>query len=163
MNTKKRVLDVACGSKMFWFDKNNHDVEFCDNRQVPYHEFYPHRYIEIKPDTVCDFTQLPFEDKTYRLVVFDPPHLKQVGDTSWTKLKYGRLDGDWKAMIKKGFSECFPVLDDDGVLIFKWSEVQIPLSAILPLAPFTPLFGHRSGKNINTHWLCFMKPKREDI
>ena len=20
-----------------------------------------------------------------------------------------------------------------------------------------PLFGHRSGKNMNTHWLCFMK------
>ena len=22
-----------------------------------------------------------------------------------------------------------------------------------------PLFGHRSGKNMNTHWLCFMKPQ----
>lgn len=27
---RKRVIDVACGSKMFWFDKNNPDVEFCD-------------------------------------------------------------------------------------------------------------------------------------
>ena len=41
----KRVIDVACGSKMFWFDKKNPDVEFCDNRTVPYHEYYPHRYI----------------------------------------------------------------------------------------------------------------------
>lgn len=28
----KRILDVACGSKMFWFDKHNPDVEFCDKR-----------------------------------------------------------------------------------------------------------------------------------
>ena len=48
--------------------------------------------------------------------------------------------------------------DPDGVLIFKWSEVQIPLREILPLSPYPPLFGHRSGKNMNTHWLCFMKP-----
>lgn len=27
----KPILDVACGSKMFWFDKNNPNVEFCDN------------------------------------------------------------------------------------------------------------------------------------
>ena len=37
----KRVLDVACGSKMFWFDKNNPDVEFCDIRQVPYQRILP--------------------------------------------------------------------------------------------------------------------------
>ena len=85
----KRVIDVACGSKMFWFDKNNPDVEFCDNRTVPYHKYYPNRYIEINPDTVCDFTSLPFEDGKFKLVVFDPPHLTRVGDTSWTALKYG--------------------------------------------------------------------------
>ncbi len=155
----KRILDVACGSKMFWFDKNNPDVEFCDKRVVPRHEYYPHRYLEIKPDTVCDFTALPFADSTYRLVVFDPPHLTWAGDKSWTSLKYGCLKGDWREMLRKGFSECFRVLDADGVLIFKWSEVQIPLKEILPLSPVPPLFGHRSGKNMNTHWLCFMKPK----
>ena len=154
----KRVIDVACGSKMFWFDKNNPDVEFCDRRTVPYHEYYPHRYIEVSPDTVCDFTALPFEDGSFKLVVFDPPHLTRVGDKSRTALKYGCLKGDWKDMLRKGFLECFRVLDRDGVLIFKWSEVQIPLREILPLSPYPPLFGHRSGKNMNTHWLCFMKP-----
>ena len=64
MDERKRVLDVACGSKMFWFDKHNPDVEYCDNRVVERHEFYPNRYIEIAPDTVCDFTCLPFEDET---------------------------------------------------------------------------------------------------
>ena len=154
----KRVIDVACGSKMFWFDKENPDVEFCDNRIVPYHEYYPHRYIEINPDTVCDFTSLPFNDGQFKLVVFDPPHLTCAGDTSWMALKYGRLKDDWKEMLRKGFAECFRVLDPDGVLIFKWSEVQIPLRDILPQSSAASLFGHRSGKNMNTHWLCFMKP-----
>lgn len=156
---KKLILDVACGSKMFWFDKHNPYVEFCDNRTVPYHEYYPHRYLEICPDTVCDFTKLPFSDCSYKLVVFDPPHLSNIGETSWMALKYGKLNGDWKTMIKNGFSEAFRVLEKEGVLIFKWSEVQIPLKEVLKLCDYQPLFGHRSGKNMNTHWLCFMKIK----
>ncbi len=31
----KPILDACCGSRMFWFDKNNPNVEFCDNRIVP--------------------------------------------------------------------------------------------------------------------------------
>lgn len=142
----KRVLDVACGSKMFYFDKHHPDVEFCDKRVVERHEYYPHRYIEINPDTVCDFTALPFPDGSYRLVVFDPPHLERAGETSWIALKYGCLKGDWRAILRKGFAECFRVLDNDGVLIFKWSEVQIPLREILPLAPYPPLFGKQERK-----------------
>jgi len=124
---------------------------------VPFHEYYPGRYIEIKPDTVCDFTALPFPDKTFKLVVFDPPHLGWAGPKSWIALKYGRLDENWPQMIHDGFWECMRVLDDYGTLIFKWSEVQIPLKAVLDAIKAEPLFGHRSGKNMNTHWLCFMK------
>ena len=110
----KPILDVACGSKAFWFDKNNPNVEFCDNRIVPYHEYYPKRYIEIKPDTACDFTALPFPDKSFKLVVFDPPHLRWAGPKSWTRLKYGCLEENWPAMIHDGFAECMRVLDDYG-------------------------------------------------
>lgn len=159
----KKIIDVCCGSKMFWFDKNNPNVEFCDNRVVPKHEFYPHRYIEINPDTVCDFTNLPFADKSFKLAVFDPPHLTQAGSSSWLALKYGRLTGNWQDMLKKGFEECFRVLDTDGILIFKWSEVQVPLKEVLKLCPIKPLFGNRSGKHNNTHWLCFMKSEVEEI
>ncbi len=76
-------------------------------------------------------------------------------------MKYGCLKGDWKTTLEKGFSECFRVLDPDGVLIFKWSEVQIPLREILPLSPYPPIFGSRAGKNGITHWLCFMKPRKQ--
>ena len=153
----KAILDACCGSRMFWFDKQNPAVEFCDIREVENHEYYPGRYIEIKPDTVCDFTNLPFDDKTFKLVVFDPPHLTWAGPTSWTRMKYGALDESWPEMLHDGFWECMRVLDDYGTLIFKWSEVQIPLKKILDAIGAKPLFGHRSGKNMNTHWMAFMK------
>lgn len=63
----KTILDACCGSKMFWFDKKNPNVEFCDNRIVPRHEYYPQKYIEINPDTVCDFTSLPFKNNSFKL------------------------------------------------------------------------------------------------
>ena len=157
----KRVLDVCCGSKMFYFDRKNPDVQFCDIREVERHEYYPNRYLEVSPDTVCDFTNLPFEDSSYKVVVYDPPHLAKIGDNSWTMLKYGRLEGDWKTMLRDGFSECMRVLHEDGVLIFKWSEVQIPLKDVLSLFPIEPLLGERRGRNKNTHWLIFMKPYEE--
>ena len=156
-----KILDVACGSKMFWFDKNNPNVTYCDIRKVDRTEYYPGMHLEINPDVICNFTDLPFPDGSFKLVVFDPPHLTWAGDKRWTALKYGCLKGNWKEMLQKGFSECFRVLDADGVLIFKWSEVQIPLKEILPLSPVQPLFGHRSGKNMNSYWLCFMKPSEE--
>nr|DAW58410.1 MAG TPA: putative AdoMet-dependent methyltransferase [Caudoviricetes sp.] len=32
MNDKK-ILDVCCGSKMFWFQKNRSDTVYMDNRE----------------------------------------------------------------------------------------------------------------------------------
>lgn len=142
---------------MFWFDKQNPDVEFCDKRMLPRTEYYPGRYIEIRPDTVCDFTALPFPDESYYLVVFDPPHLLQTGTNSWMNAKYGCLNKDWPQILHDGFWECWRVLKPNGVLIFKWSEVDIPLRKVLEAIKAEPLFGHKSGKNMKTHWLCFMK------
>ena len=143
---------------MFWFDKENPNVEFCDIRTIDRTEYYPGRYIEITPDTVCDFTDLPFGDNSFHLVVCDPPHLESAGDTSIMAMKYRKLKGNWKSMLSAGFSECMRVLKPNGVLIFKWSEVQIPLREILSLFLQKPLFGNRCRKRGNkTHWLCFMK------
>lgn len=150
---------------MFWFDKENPNVEFCDIRAIPKTEYYPGRYIEINPDTVCDFTNLPFGDNSFHLVVFDPPHLKQCGDKSILNIKYGRLDGDWRKMLSSGFDECMRVLKPNGVLVFKWNETQIKLSEVLKCFAQQPLFGNRGhGKSVKTHWLCFMKEEnRNDV
>ena len=115
------------------------------------------RKLEIKPDFDFDFRQLGFDDKSFKLVVFDPPHLKTGGEKGWQVKKYGKLGQDWQSDIRKGFDECFRVLDKNGILIFKWNETQIKVSEILAIISQQPLFGHKSGKNSKTHWLCFMK------
>lgn len=153
---EKFILDACCGSRMFWFDKENKDTEFMDIRKEE-HVLCDGRELIINPTTIGDFTKMPFADKSYKLVVFDPPHLDKIGDNAWIALKYGKLTGDWKEMIRNGFSECFRVLDDYGVLIFKWNEIQIPTSEILNLTDQKPLIGHKSGKRSDTHWITFMK------
>lgn len=74
----KPILDACCGSRMFWFDKKNPNAVFCDNRQV-LETLGDERVLRIEPDVLCDFKALPFPDKSFYLVVFDPPHLKRAG------------------------------------------------------------------------------------
>lgn len=156
MITNKLILDACCGSRMFWFDKSNPDVLFADIRNES-HILCDGRKLDIKPDIIMDFRQMPFGDNQFKMVVFDPPHLKSLGNESWMKKKYGMLSDDWKNDIKKGFDECFRVLEPNGTLIFKWNANQIPVSEILKAIDRQPLFGHKSGKQQNTHWMAFMK------
>lgn len=151
-----KILDVCCGSRMFWFDKNNPDVAFSDIRNEE-HTLCDGRSLEVTPDFINDFTDLSFANESFKLVVFDPPHLEKLGANSWMAKKYGILNKTWKDDLKAGFSECFRVLENDGILIFKWNETQIKVSEILKLTDHKPLFGHISGKRANTHWICFMK------
>lgn len=155
----KKILDACCGSRMFWFDKNNPDVLFIDKRSetVTAKDGAKLRIIEVRPDVVADFTELPFPDESYYMVVFDPPHLKTLGATSWMAKKYGRLTGDWKDMIAKGFDECMRVLKPNGTLIFKWNESEVKSSEILEIIPYKPLFGHTTGRQSKTIWMAFMK------
>ncbi len=120
----QRVLDPCCGSRMFWFDKNNPDVLFGDKRSES-HVLCDGRTLRIEPDMILDFTNLPFDDGSFNLVVFDPPHLKHAGEKSWLRAKYGVLDNTWQDDLRRGFSECFRVLSNNGTLVFKWNEIQI--------------------------------------
>lgn len=150
----KKILDACCGSKMFWFDKENENTVFMDNRSFK-DTLCDGRALEIKPDIIGDFRHIPFEDETFYLVVFDPPHLLKAGENSWLAKKYGKLNLEtWKSDLKKGFNECMRVLKSNGTLIFKWNEEQIKLNEILATIDFKPLFGNKRSK---THWLVFMK------
>ena len=70
--------------------------------------------------------------------------------------KYGKLPSDWRAYIKQGFDECMRVLKNDGVLILKWSELDIKQSELLKVLDCQPLLGDR-GRGNNSIWLVFMK------
>lgn len=160
MIKQKKILDVCCGTKMCWFDKKNSHTLFNDIRDDDY-ILCDGRQIHIHPDTQFDFRKLPWPSNSFKLVLFDPPHLRRVGDNSWMIKKYGRLDNDWESQIKKGFDECMRVLEENGVLIFKWNEHQITLKRLLDCIGVMPLFGHTSGRSGKTKWLCFMKMNDE--
>ena len=158
----QKILDMTCGSKTIWFNKDHPAAIFCDKRRENFithfgKDFPGTRKTNINPDVLCDFTDLPFPDESFSLVVFDPPHLTQAKDTAWLVKKYGKLDENWRQMIHDGFREGMRVLKTDGVLIFKWSEIQIPASEVWDAIGQKPLFGHHSGKKMNTYWGCFMK------
>lgn len=133
------ILDACCGGRMFWFDRNNPDVLFTDIRREN-HTLCDGRDLHIAPDMNADFRDMPFKDGRFKVVVFDPPHLERLGKNSWMAKKYGVLGLDWKKDLQQGFSECFRVLEDYGVLIFKWSESQVKISDVLKLTDVKPLF-----------------------
>ena len=145
---------------MFWFDRKNPNVVFMDNR-IEDATLCDGRKLTVKPDVFADFRSIPFADDTFRMVVFDPPHLVHVGENSWMGKKYGMLDRvTWRNDLKTGFEECFRVLVPGGFLIFKWNEDQIKLGEVIKLSPIAPMFGNRRKK---TFWLVFMKPEKEGI
>ncbi|MCH5202737.1 MAG: methyltransferase domain-containing protein [Oscillospiraceae bacterium] len=128
---------------MFWFNKNNPDVVFMDNRKFC-DTLCDGRNFEVNPDVVADFRNIPYPDNSFSLVVFDPPHLIKVGEKSWLAKKYGRLHPDtYKEDLKQGFTECFRILKSNGILVFKWNETDVKTNEIIELSPTPPLFGHK--------------------
>lgn len=157
------ILDMTAGSRMMWFDKHNPLTVFADKRSEVV-SFKDHnvsggvRQVEVNPDIVADWTKrLPFDDNSFAMVVFDPPHLIHAGPHSWLRAKYGVLSKDhYQDDLAKGFDEAMRVLRPFGTLIFKWSDNQIKLKdALARVNPaFKPLFGSKRNK---THWLVYMK------
>ena len=155
----KKILDVTCGFRGIWFNKSHPATIYTDKRSVRYENLkgYGGRVIDVSPDLVADFTDLPFEDESFYLVVFDPPHLTKLGDSAIMAKRYGKLFPGWESEIKGGFDECMRVLKPNGTLIFKWNERDIKTKDILELIDYEPLFGHPSGSNAQTIWMTFMK------
>ena len=149
----KRILDACCGSRMFYFDRQNPEVIYADNRELET-TLCDGRTLLIKPDVQMDFREMPYHDNTFKVVVFDPPHLIHAGTGSWLASKYGILPAACPEYLKQGFNECMRVLESDGLLIFKWSENQIKLTEVLKCFAKKPLLGDQRGK---TRWLVFIK------
>lgn len=84
--------------------------------------------------------------------------VKKQRKTLKGRLRIGEKFRDINARsVEKGFKECWRVLEDYGVLIFKWNEARIKKSEVLEVLNKEPLFGHSPLGNHKSHWLCFMK------
>jgi len=161
----KKILDVCCGPKGMWFDKHESRTVFMDKRKEFHKMVHPSgtRTANIDPDIIGNFTDIQYPADSFYLVVMDPPHIVQKTPSGMVTKQYGHLEKDWRDMLRKGFEECFRVLRPNGILVFKWNECNIPVKEILELTTVKPLFGHRCGKHLNTHWLCFMKGEESPV
>lgn len=164
----KFILDACCGARMFWFNKHHPNCVYIDNRKRDKGFVDNREKREIQPDIVMDNRRLVFPDKSFKLVIMDPPHLiyPKVDDDKDAGyrlgLTYGVLNKEtWQEDLKKGFDECWRVLEDYGVLIFKWNDNNISLKKLLNVLQKEPLLGQKtrvtkSGRS-STFWFCFMK------
>jgi hypothetical protein len=156
---EKFILDATAGFRMMWFNKQHPNCLYIDSRP------------ECEPDEIQDFRKLPYPNETFRLIVWDPPHLlDKTGTTDLTIKRYfgGLCPETWQDDLKQGFAEVWRVLKPFGVLNLKWSTLQIPSDKLIKLFPIEPLFyqisskrekrenGKRVRKDI-TLWFCFMK------
>ena len=158
-NVEKYILDACCGGRQFWYDKQNAGTIYMDARKLSA-TLCDGRRLIIAPDIVADFRNMPFPANNFNLIVFDPPHLINVGRKSWLFAKYGALTPLWAHDLKKGMEECFRVLKPCGTLVFKWSENHIKLTELLKaIAPCRPIFGNKTGGR--AVWLVFTKPPKE--
>lgn len=155
------VLDACCSTRAFWFDSKDRRALFIDKRREIHviDNGMPgtigRQPLVIDPDQIVDFTDMPFPNESFHLVVFDPPHIERKEAKGVITKRYGVLSGDWRSMLRAGFTECFRVLKPNGVLVFKWGESSHKISEILKLTPETPLFGQKTTKV--AHWCVFMK------
>lgn len=152
-----KILDACCGSKMFWYDKEEPHTTYMDirNEVLAYTDRDTVREVAINPDIVANFRNIPFADNSFDLVVFDPPHLIHVGDNSWLAKKYGKLNKDtWPQDLKLGFDECMRVLKPNGTMLFKWNEDQIKTKDVFEAFGQQPILGDKRSK---TRWSVFIK------
>ena len=77
MTEEKLILDMTCGGRSIWFNKEHPNCIYFDRRDEEYEQTFgtdpSERHIKVHPDVLGDFRDLPFEDNTFSLVVFDPP------------------------------------------------------------------------------------------
>jgi len=169
----KEILDATCGGRSIWHpeNKDRDDTLYIDKREdnnpLKREEFgYEPRNYSIEPDEVEDYRDLPYADKSFNLIVFDPPHiirndgmksLSGVSDRKW-----GNLHAEtWQEDLSAGFEELFRVLSPGGTLVLKFADVSADFSEVLNLTEHDPLFGTsvNNGKNVETRWFVFYKPE----
>jgi len=168
--SEKQVLDATCGGRTIWLPENkeNENTLYIDRREEP-PEFHGQegRSYAVEPDEVQDFRDLPYDDGSFNLVVFDPPHEIRDGGmealTGYVSKKYGALEAEtWQEDLRSGFEELFRVLSSGGTLVFKFADNSIQdWKRVIDLAPRKPMLGTTTKKNnTETRWFVFYKPEQ---
>lgn len=162
------ILDATCGGRSIWHpeNKDRDDTLYIDRREeeAGFHGQEGRTY-GVQPDQIQDFRDLPYEDESFNLVVFDPPHvIKENGMENlagYIEKKYGALSAEtWQHDLRKGFEELWRVLNPGGTLVFKFADTHTDFQKVLDLAPTDPCFGTPTKKgSCETRFFVFYKPE----
>lgn len=156
----KFILDACCGARYMWTNKHHPNTVYIDVRKEEKGFDTNRPNLEINPDIIADFRDLPFDDKSFKLIVWDPPHLLGKNYKSRMTRRFGFLLADsWRSDFEKGFDELWRCLKDYGVLIFKFNDSSLDFKKVLKLFPVSPLFANikNKSKTSTTKWFTFMK------
>jgi hypothetical protein len=162
----KFILDACCGPRMMWFNKHHPNVLYIDIREEEKGFVDNRDNREIKPDMIMDNRKLDFPDKTFKLIVMDPPHIIGTPNIRCRMTQtFGCLNAEtWQDDLKRGFNECWRVLEDYGVFILKWNDCNKNIKEIVEVLGKEPLFAQKTSQNFSdskrkskTYWMCFMK------
>lgn len=166
------ILDATCGGRTIWHpeNKDSENALYIDKRERE-DGFHGHegRTYGVHPDEIQDFRDLPYDDESFNLIVFDPPHVITEDGmenlSGYVRKKYGALRAEtWQSDLRRGFKELWRVLKRGGSLVFKFSDTSKDFEEVLELAPRSPLFGTttHNRKNSVNKWFVFYKPEHEE-
>jgi len=177
-----KILDATAGNRMIWKKKESPHILWIDIESE----------LEVKPDMIMDCTKTIFEDKRFHTVFFDPPHSfggklgidrgcvrnylerEKAHELSGGLYYYGldkyKTASQLLSFIHKSLLEFYRILNDDGILWFKWCDLVIPLDKILSFfrdwQEMMRLYIKNPRQTLGlaqTYWILFMKKPRIHI
>jgi len=169
------ILDATAGNRTMWKRKQSDNIIYIDIQ----------RQLEVRPTIFCSNEQLPFPDATFDTIFFDPPHGSGYEGSLFSfPMQTAEFVDKWKMRRTPTYygiemykstkellrhvcdaqRELFRVLKDDGLLWFKWNELEVKLDRVLTwMTEWQELMrvevkgGSHLGAEHKTYWVCLEK------
>ena len=144
-----KIIDLFCGNRAIWYNKNHPLVTYVDHRE------------SVKPDIVADSGELPkIIGVDYDLVILDPPHMN-MGKKSDIAKRYGHYTThEILTTIERVGDEAHRISKESALMVLKWNDHDIKLKKVLDLLhKWEPLCGHltKDEPGSKTYWVLLKK------
>lgn len=150
-----------------WFTKEYDGCIFLDKRKkqkIQYSTLHEGqgRNRQVNPSLIADNSKIPLQDRSIRLIVFDPPHMIGTSGGIFADVYTMLHPLNWQKYLFEAFKEFKRVLEDEGHLILKWNENSRRVGRVLSIAKaagFIPLFGSKRGMSLKLTWWVTLAKK----